>query len=63
MQYETVELKETKVVGFTARTNNSSPDMGAVIGGLWQRFFADGGYDAIPGKVTGDGHLHRLRKQ
>lgn len=28
MQYETVELKETKVVGFTARTNNSSPDMG-----------------------------------
>ena len=53
MQYETVELKETKVVGFTARTNNSSPDMGAVIGGLWQRFFADGGYDAIPGKVTG----------
>lgn len=53
MQYETVELKETKVVGFTARTNNSAPDMGAVIGGMWQRFFADDGYAAIPDKTTG----------
>ncbi len=53
MQYETVELKETKVVGFTARTNNSAPDMGAVIGGMWQRFFAEGGYAAIPDKTTG----------
>ncbi len=52
MQYETVELKETKVAGFTARTNNASPDMGAVIGGVWQKFFAQG-YSAIQCKTTG----------
>ena len=53
MQYEIVELKETKIAGFTARTNNSSPDMGTVIGGLWQRFFSAGGYDSIPDKTNG----------
>ena len=53
MQFETVELKETRVAGFSARTRNSSPDMGAVIGGLWQKFFADGGYASIPGKISG----------
>lgn len=52
MQYETVELKETKAAGFTVRTNNSAPDMGAVIGGLWQRFFSEG-YAALPNKITG----------
>ena len=46
MNYETVELGERRVAGFSARTNNSSPDMGAVIGGLWQRFFAEG-YNAL----------------
>ena len=53
MDYEIVELKETKIAGLTARTNNTAPDMGAVIGGLWQRFFSENGYAAIPGKVTG----------
>ena len=52
MHYETVELKETRVAGFTARTNNFAPDMGAVIGGLWKRFFEEG-YAAIPDKTTG----------
>lgn len=52
MEYEIVELKETKVAGYTARTNNSSTDMGMVIGGLWQRFFSEG-YGAIPDKTTG----------
>ena len=37
MHYEIVELREAQVAGFTARTNNASPDMGTVIGGLWQR--------------------------
>lgn len=52
MQYETVELKETKAAGFTVRTNNSAPDMGMAIGGLWQRFFSEG-YAALPNKITG----------
>lgn len=53
MEYEIVELKETRVAGFTARTCNSSPDMGAVIGGLWQKFFSEGGYGSLPDKVNG----------
>ncbi|MBQ8968032.1 GyrI-like domain-containing protein [Ruminococcus sp.] len=53
MNYEIVELKETKVAGFTAVTNNTSPDMGAVIGGLWQKFFTEDGYAAMPHKVSG----------
>ncbi len=39
MDYEIVFLEEKNVVGFSARTNNSSPEMGAVIGGLWQRLY------------------------
>jgi predicted transcriptional regulator YdeE len=53
MQYEIVTLQETRVAGFTTRTNNASPDMPAVIGGLWQRFLAEDGYAAIPGRLTG----------
>ncbi|MBP3799187.1 MAG: effector binding domain-containing protein [Ruminococcus sp.] len=53
MQYETVELNEAKVAGFTVRTNNSSPDMGTSIGALWQRFFTAEGYAALPDKTTG----------
>lgn len=33
MEYEIVTLDEKTAVGITARTNNASPDMGAVIGG------------------------------
>ncbi len=35
-----------------ARTNNASPDMGAVIGGLWNRFYREGIYASIPGKKS-----------
>lgn len=52
MNYEIVELTEKTVVGLTARTNNAAPDMGAVIGGLWNRFFGDGVYMAIDQKVN-----------
>lgn len=53
MEYEIVELQEKKVVGLRARTNNFSPDMGQVIGGLWGRFYQEGIYDQIPGKQSG----------
>ena len=36
MNYEIVELKEKTIVGFTARTSNEDPQMGAIIGGLWK---------------------------
>ena len=37
MNYEIVNLEEKRVVGLAARTNNQSPEMGAVIGGLWEK--------------------------
>lgn len=52
MDYEIVELKEKIAVGVSARTNNTSPDMSAVIGGLWNRFYNEGVYASIPGKAT-----------
>lgn len=57
MDYEIVELQEATVIGITARTNNFAPDCGAVIGGLWERFYSTGIYEQIPlksdGKVLG----------
>lgn len=40
MNYEIVELKEKAVAALTARTNNASPEMGSIIGGLWQKFYS-----------------------
>lgn len=51
MEYEIVTLKEKIAVGVSARTNNTSPDMGAVIGGLWDSFFNKGIYASIPDKA------------
>lgn len=53
MKYEIVTLKEKIAVGISARTNNTSPDMGAVIGGLWNRFYNEGIYASLPDKVNG----------
>lgn len=52
MDYEIVTLEEKIAVGITARTNNTAPDMGAVIGGLWNRFYNGGVYASISGKVN-----------
>lgn len=53
MDYEIVELQEKKVTGLLARTRNDAPDMQQVIGGLWDRFYSKGIYEAIPGKISG----------
>jgi predicted transcriptional regulator YdeE len=47
MKYEIVTLKEKIAVGVSARTSNASPDMGAAIGGLWNRLFKEGVYASI----------------
>ena len=52
MKYDIITLNERRAIGFTARTNNNSPDMGTVIGGVWQKFFTLG-YNTIPDKVNG----------
>ena len=53
MNYEIVNLQEKVVEGIAARTNNHEPDMGAIIGGLWHQFYADGIYERIQDKTDG----------
>lgn len=52
MNYEVVELKEKKIVGFKARTSNSSPDMQAVIGGLWQKLYSPENVSGISNRTN-----------
>ena len=52
MNYEIVYLEEKKAAGLKIRTNNASPDMGAEIGGLWKRFFEEGIFFQMAGKVN-----------
>ena len=37
MNYEIVELEQKTVVGVSAITSSSDPNMSAVIGGLWEK--------------------------
>lgn len=53
MEYEIVELEEKTVFGVSVRTNNQAPDIGVVIGGLWEKFFTRGIYEAVPAKRSG----------
>lgn len=50
MKYEIVELEEKMTVGLCAKTSNMSPDMGRVIGGLWETFYQKGVYASILNK-------------
>lgn len=52
MNYEVVNMTEKKVVGLLARTNNQNPEMSAVIGGLWQKFYSENCYPAILNKAN-----------
>jgi predicted transcriptional regulator YdeE len=52
MNYEIVNRDVSTIAGLSARTNNQSPDMGNVIGGLWKHFYEDGIYASIPNKKT-----------
>ena len=53
MEYEIVELEEKTVIGISIRTNNQAPEVGAVIGGLWEKFFTQGIYEGVPDKRSG----------
>lgn len=50
MNYEVVELEEKVVVGISSRTKNSDPQMGMIIGGLWNDFYQKGIYQSISHK-------------
>lgn len=53
MNYEIVSLEEKTIVGFSARTNNASPEMGEVIGGLWRKLYSENGCALLDGRVNG----------
>ncbi len=48
MNYEIVVLEQKTVVGITGRTGNTDPACQQIIGGLWQRFMADGMGENVP---------------
>lgn len=52
MNYEIVKLEEKTVVGVTARTNNTAPDMSMVIGRLWEQLYSKGVYEDIQNKCN-----------
>lgn len=52
MKYEVVELNEKKVVGVSAVTSNSAPDMSSVIGGLWTKLYQGGVSEKIKNRVN-----------
>ena len=52
MNYEVVNLKEKIVVGVSAITSNDDPDMGKVIGGLWEKLYQGGVNESIKNKVN-----------
>lgn len=47
MNYEVVYLEEKKLSGLGARTNNHDPNMGMVIGGLWQKLHGEGIFSSL----------------
>lgn len=53
MKYEVVYLSEKVVAGLSARTKNTAPDMQAVIGSLWGKFYGEGMIEKINDKVNG----------
>lgn len=52
MHYEIVTLEEKIVVGVSATTGNSDPNMGKVIGELWVKLYQGGVNAAIRNKVN-----------
>lgn len=52
MKYEIVNLEEKIVVGLSATTSNDDPNMGKIIGGLWERLYQGGINETIKNKVN-----------
>lgn len=52
MKYEIVEIKKKIVVGYTARTSNTSKEMQSIIGGLWQKLYRPECVSSITDRVN-----------
>jgi predicted transcriptional regulator YdeE len=52
MNYEIVNLEEKIVVGVSTITSNDDPNMGKIIGGLWEKLYQGGVNETIKNKVN-----------
>lgn len=52
MQYEIVSLEEKIVVGLSAQTGNTDPQMQKKIGELWQNFYVSGIAETVKNKIN-----------
>ncbi len=52
MEYKVVLLEEKVIVGLSAMTGNTDPDMGTIIGGLWNDFYQGGVNSIIKNKTN-----------
>lgn len=52
MEYEIVNLEEKIVVGVSAITGNDDPNMGKIIGSLWEKLYQGGINETIKNKVN-----------
>lgn len=52
MNYEVVHLEEKILVGVSAITGNSDPEMGKIIAGLWEKLYQGGVNSEIKNKVN-----------
>ncbi|WP_312613310.1 GyrI-like domain-containing protein [Oscillibacter sp.] len=52
MNYEIVHLEEKTIVGVSSATGNSDPQMGEIIGGLWEKLYQGGVAAGIRNKVN-----------
>ncbi|WP_312280371.1 GyrI-like domain-containing protein [Oscillibacter sp.] len=52
MNYEVVNLEEKTIVGVSAVTGNSDPEMGKIIGGLWEKLYQGGPNVSIKNRVN-----------
>ena len=52
MNYEIVNLEEKIVVGVSTITSNDDPNMGKIIGGLWEKLYQGGVNEIIKNKVN-----------
>ncbi|PHV70787.1 AraC family transcriptional regulator [Sporanaerobium hydrogeniformans] len=52
MNYEVVHLEQKIIVGVSAITGSSDPEMGKIISGLWEKLYQEGIHAVIKNKVN-----------
>lgn len=52
MDYEIVNLEQKTIIGVSAITSNTDPEMGKIIGGLWESLYKGGVNERIRNKAN-----------